>query len=121
MQSRRAFIFVSRRGPDPTHDEESGDVPTETVNASTNCSSLGEFCGFCHALVAAMQDTPFSLQDPADTLFAAMSQDALVLDGIGEGVPAEELTCQIPPAIVAELVGPDRLPERFKPLVRIQE
>ena len=108
--------FRLEKGPDPTYDEECGDVPSVTVDASTSCSSLEQFFGFCRALVAAMRDTPFSLQDPGKTPFAAMSQDALVLDGIGEGVPPEELTCRIPPEVVAELLGPNHLPERFKPL-----
>ena len=56
-------------GPDPTHDEEcDGYVSSLTVNASTSCSSLDQFLGFCHALVAAMRDTPFSLRIPARPL-----------------------------------------------------
>ncbi len=108
--------FRFEQGPDQTHDEESGDVPTVSVSASTTCPSLAQFFGFCRALVAAMRDTPFSLQDPGKKPFAAMSHDVLVLDGIGEGVPPQELTCRIPPEIMAELVGPDRLTERLKSL-----
>ena len=113
--------FRLEKGPDPTYDEECDDVPTVTVNASTNCSSLSQFFGFCRALVTAMPNTPFSLQDPGKTLFAAISHDALTLDEIGDGVRPEELTCRIPQEIATELVGPDYLPERFKPLVRMQE
>lgn len=113
--------FRLEKSPDPTHDEESADVPTETISASTHCSSLDQFSGFCRALVAAMPNTPFSLQDPGKRPFAAMPHDALVLDGIGDGVHPEGLTCRIPQEIAAELVGPHYLPERFKPLVRMQE
>jgi hypothetical protein len=113
--------FRLEKGPDPTHDEESADVPTETVSASMHCSSLDQFFGFCRALVAAMPNTAFSLQDPGKRPLAAMPHDALVLDGIGDGVRPEELTCRIPREIAAELVGPHYLPERFKPLVSIQE
>jgi hypothetical protein len=113
--------FRLERGPDPTYDEECGDVPTVTVDASTSCSSVDQFCGFCRALVAAMRDTPFSLQDPGKTPFAPMSQDALVLDGIGEGVPPDELTARIPPDIATEILGPGHLPERFRPLVKIDD
>ena len=113
--------FRFEQGADPTHDEESSDNPTVSVSASTKCSSSGQFFGFCRAMVAAMRDTPFSLQDPKKRPFAAISPDALVLDGIGVGVAPEELTCRIPPEIVTELVGPDCMTERFKVLVGIQE
>ena len=113
--------FRLEKGADPTHDEESADAPTETISASTHCSSLEQFFGFCRALVAAMPNTPFSLQDPGKRPFAAMSHDALVLEGIGDGVRPEDLTCRLPPEIVTELVGSNHLPERFKPLVRSEE
>lgn len=113
--------FRLEKGPDPTYDEESADVPTETISASTHCTSAEQFFGFCRALVAAMPNTPFSLQDPSKRPFAAMSHDALVLDGIGDGVVPEELTCRIPPEIAAELIRTDYLPERFKLLVRDQD
>jgi hypothetical protein len=113
--------FRLEKRPDPTYDEACEDIPTETVDASLRCASVDQFFGFCRALVAAMRDTPFSLQDPGKRPFAAMPHDALVLDGIGEGVPPEALACRIPPGIAAELVGSARLPERFRPLVEIEE
>jgi hypothetical protein len=113
--------FRLEKGPDPTHDDESADVPTETISAATHCRSVEQFFGFCRALIAAMPNTPFSLQDPGKPPFAAMSHDALILDEIGDGVRPEELTCRIPHEIATELVGPDDLPERFKPLVDMPE
>lgn len=113
--------FRLEKGPDQTHDEESVDVATETINASTRCSSRDQFSGFCRALVAAMPHTPFSLQDPGKRPFAAISHDALILDGIGDGVRPEQLTCRIPLEISAELFGPDRVPDGFKPLVGRQD
>ena len=113
--------FRLEKGPDPTHDEESADVPTEMISASTHCSSAEQFFGFCRALVAAMPNTPFSLQDPGKTPFAAMSHDALILDDIGDGVRPKELTCRIPQEIATELVGPHYLPERFKPLIKARD
>lgn len=113
--------FRLEKGPDPTYDEESSDVPTETISASTHCTSAEQFFGFCRALVAAMPNTPFSLQDPDKGPFAAMAHDALILDDIGDGVRPEELTCRIPPEIATELVGPHYLPERFKPLIKARD
>ncbi len=112
--------FRLEKSPDPTYDEESEDVPAEMISASTHCPGAGQFSGFCRALVAAMRSTPFSLQDPGKAPFAAMSLDALMLDGIGDGVRPEELTCRIPQEIATELVGPNYLPERFKPLIGVQ-
>jgi len=109
--------FRLEKGPDPTHDEESEDVPTETVTASTKCSSVEQFRGFCHALVAAMRHSSFSLQDPDKRPFAAMPQEAFVLRGIEEGVPPMQLTCRITDEIAAELVGPDYVPESFRRLI----
>jgi hypothetical protein len=111
--------FRLERSPDPTYDEECEDVPTVTVNASTSCSSLSQFDGFCRALVAAMRCTPFSLQHPDKTPFAAIAHDEVNLNGILEGVPPRELTCRIPSEIAAELVAPERVPERFRSLVSI--
>lgn len=113
----QAVHFRLEKGPDPTHDEEGADIPTETINASTHCPSVEQFSGFCRALVAAMPNTPFSLQDPGKIPFAAISHDALILDEIGDGVRLDEITCRIPQEIATELVGPNYLPERFKPLV----
>src|SRR5262245_25664112 len=112
-QETRSVDFRLEKGPDPTHDEDNEDVATETVTASTNCSSVEQFFGFCHALVAAMPNTSFSLQDPSKRPFAAIPYNALVLEEIGEGVPPEELSCRIPPEIVAELVRTDYVPDRF--------
>jgi hypothetical protein len=116
-QQSRVVHFRLEKGPDQTHDEESEEVLTATISDSTNCSDDAQFAGFCRALIEAMRDTPFSLQDPTKTPFAAISQGALSLEGIGEGVSPERLTCRIPSTIAAELVGPDRMTERFKPLI----
>jgi hypothetical protein len=112
----RSVHFRFEQSPDPTHDEESDDVATVTVKASTNCSSPEQFAGFARALVAAMRDTPFSLQDPGKAPFEAMRQELLVPDGIGEGVRPDELTCRIPPEIAAELLRTDWQRERFRAL-----
>jgi hypothetical protein len=109
--------FRLEKGPDPTHDEESAAVPTASMTASTRCPDLDQFFGFCRAFVAAMRETSFLLQDPGKRPFAPMPHDALALEDIGEGVAMQELACRIPVEIGAEIFGPDRIPERFKPLV----
>jgi hypothetical protein len=108
--------FRFEKSPDPVHDEEIADAATVTVNASTACSSPEQFSGFCLALVSAMRDTPFSLQDPGKTPFAARPQATLRLDGIGEGVSPEALTCRMPPEIAAEIVNSEWLRDRFRAL-----
>jgi len=109
--------FRLEKGPDSTHDEDSEDVSTETLNGSTQCSSLAQFFGFCQALVEVMRETPFLLQDPGKAPFAAMPQEALVLADVEDGVAPEELSCRIPAEIADELVDVNRLPARLRPLV----
>lgn len=109
--------FRFEKGPDPSYDEEGPEVPVLSLRASTQCPNLDQFFGFCRTLVAAMRETPFLLQDPRKTPFAAMPHSALVLAGIGKGVPPGDLVCRIPPQIVAEIFTADQLPERFAPLV----
>lgn len=103
-RASRTVHFRFERAPDPSYeDEEGSDVPIVSLSAATECPGLDQFCAFCHAVVAAMRETPFSLQDPSKTPFAAMPHAALVLDGIAAGVPGAELTCRVPAAIAAEL------------------
>jgi hypothetical protein len=108
--------FQFEKGPDPSYDEEGPEVPVVSLRGSTKCPDPDQFFGFCRALVAAMAATPFSLQDPGKSPFAAMPHSALVLDGIGPGVWPGNPVCRIPRQIFAEVFAGDQLPERLAPL-----
>lgn len=113
-----AVHFRFDRAADPTYDdgeedEDSGEEPV-TVNATTDCGSAAQFDGFCRALVTAMRSTPFSLQDPSKRPFARMDHTSLLLEGFGDGVPPQELTCQIPAEIVEGLRGLRNVPELLR-------
>ena len=112
--------FRFEKSPDPTHDEESDDVPTVTVSASTTCPSLDQFFGFCRALVAAMRETRRSrFRIPASARLPPCRTTRWCSTASGTECAPEELTCRIPQEIAAELVGSGRVPERFKPLVGV--
>lgn len=116
-ESRRVD-FRFEQSPDATYDGEGQEVHIETVRASTQCSNDVQFFGFCQALVAAMRETPFSLQDPSKTPFAAMPQETLVLDGIGAGGSPDGLTCHVPAEIATKVFTVERLPEWLRALVK---
>jgi hypothetical protein len=115
----RSLRFHFERSPDPTYDEDNVGVDSVTVDATVTCPDLPQFDGFVRALLAAMRETPFSLQDPNQPLFEAMPHDALRLQGISEGVPPEQLTSRIPAEIVVEFLSPQHYSARFKPLISI--
>lgn len=115
----RSLHFRFERSPDPTYDEDNVGMDSVTVDATVTCPDLPQFDGFVRALVAAMRETPFSLQDPNQPLFEAMPHDALHLDGISDGVSSEQLTSRIPADIVVKLLSPHYYSARFNPLVSI--
>ncbi len=77
--------FRLETSPDPTYDQDGRDVPTASLRGATRCASVDQFDGFCRALLAALRETPFSLQDPGRPPFAALPHDALRLDVMGPG------------------------------------
>jgi hypothetical protein len=115
----RSLHFHFERGPDPTYDEDNVGVDSIIVDATVMCPDLPQFDGFVRALVAAMRETPFSLQDPNQPYFNAMPHDALHLEGISGGVSPEHLTNRIPAEIVLELLSPHYHSAIFKPLISI--
>ena len=114
-----ALGFRFERSPDPTHDETNADVTPVTVTASVQCADLPEFDGFCHAIVEAMRETPFSLQDPDGAPYEPIPMSTFRLTQIPPGLPAERLGCRIPAEVVVELLSRDRFSGRFHPLISI--
>lgn len=115
----RSLHFRFEQSPDPTYDEDNVGVDSVTVDATVTCPDLPQFDGFVRALVAAMRETPFSLQNSKQPLFEAMPHDALHLEGISDGVSPEQLKNRIPVEIVVELLSPHYYSDRFKPLISI--
>lgn len=116
-QGARRVDFRFEQSPDATYDDEELEVPIVTVRASTQCSNDDQFFSFCRALVIAMRETPFSLQDPTKTPFAAMPQENVVLDGIAGGSSPSALTCRVPAEIASQVFSAERLPEWLRPLI----
>jgi hypothetical protein len=106
-RNTRSLNFHFERNPDPTYDEDNAEVESMMVDATVTCPDLPQFDGFVHAIVTAMRETPFSLQDPNQPHFNAMPHDSLQLEGISSGVSPEQLKNRIPEVIVVELLSPD--------------
>jgi hypothetical protein len=117
----RKIQFHFERSPDPSYDEDNVGVERVSVIAAITCPDLPTFNGFIRALVTAMRETPFSLQNPSRPPFESMPHHELKLEGISADAPLKHSECRIPAKIVAELLSPDGFAKKFEPIICIPQ